>query len=379
MRRIFPLILVVALLLCACGDTPEPTTAPSSVPTVATTAPTTQATTVATTAPTTQATTIATTAPTEPEIIEYRHPLNGTLLDAPYTGTVTAVLINNISSALPQHGIGDADVLYEVETEGGITRMLAVFSDIASVDKIGPVRSIRSYFNSIAASYDAPVLHCGGSYPGLAGHYDDSHVAINGWMHVDEMYNSSYFFRDQDRLNSGYSKEHTLFTNGEKATQVLEKKGYLNPADNVIDYGLKFHETDTPDGQAATKVVVKFWGGKTTTMEYDSATGLYGASQHNRKHIDANTGDQMTFRNVIVLQTKQWFVNDGTYDRSFYTLFGSGTGHLAVDGQIVPIMWSRDGINDPFVFTLEDGTPVTLGTGSTYIGIVSSKRTVEFS
>ena len=39
-----------------------------------------------------------------------------------------AIMINNISVAQPvQTGLNDADVIYETEVEGGITRLLAVY------------------------------------------------------------------------------------------------------------------------------------------------------------------------------------------------------------------------------------------------------------
>ena len=54
-----------------------------------------------------------------------------------------AVMINNIGEAMPQSGIGQADVIYEMIVEGGITRLMAVFSDYSGLEKIGPVRSAR--------------------------------------------------------------------------------------------------------------------------------------------------------------------------------------------------------------------------------------------
>ena len=48
---------------------------------------------------------------------------------------------------------------------------------------------------------------------------------------------------------------------------------------------------------------------------------------------------------------------------------------MAIDGQIVPIKWRHDDLNSSFVFTLEDGTPVTLGVGHTYVAITSNTET----
>jgi len=53
-------------------------------------------------------------------------------------------VINNIENAIPQSGIGQADVLYEFVVEGGITRMLAIFNDYDNLEKVGSIRSCRT-------------------------------------------------------------------------------------------------------------------------------------------------------------------------------------------------------------------------------------------
>lgn len=361
MKQTLYVLLCMCLLLTACAGGGEETL------------PSTTETTAATTASTTEAT-VETTAPTV-----HRHPLNGTVLDAPFTGRATAVVINNIQACLPQHGISNADIIFEVETEGGITRLLAVFSDLNAVEKLGPVRSSRTYFNSLSASLDAPIIHCGGSNLGINGYHSDNGEKISDWEHINEQHNGAYFYRDTDRRNSGYAMEHTLFTTGEKLLKGLSDKGFNKTYENGNDFGFLFDDAVTLDGDTAATVTASFNGNKTTTMTYDADSGVYKASQYNRNMIDGNTGDTMTFQNVLTLYTKQWKKYDGAYYRSYYTLIGSGEGHFACGGQIVPIKWSRESLREPFSFTLEDGTPLNLMTGTTYIGIMSPDHLVKYS
>lgn len=360
MKRLFALVFVLCLVLCACAEHP--------IETIPTTEPGIEATTEPTTEPTT--------VPTEPPVL-YRNPLNGQPMDAPYEGRIVAVVINNLKDCLPQFGISQADMLYEVEAEGGITRFLAVFSDLENVGSIGPVRSARTFFNNIALSFEAPIVHCGGSVRGRNAYADISGGKIQNWAHVDEVANGSYFFRDKDRYNQGMNWEHTLFTNGEKLLKAMDDKGY---ADNVQrDFGLQFAEDVVLDSFVANKVVVKFRNDKVTTFTYDQATGLYAAEQYGMAHIDGATGQQMQFKNLIVVHTSQSFKHDGEYSRSYYELVGQGEGYLAVNGQIVKIKWSRETLESPFVYTLEDGTPITLGVGSTYVAIACGQRgTVDY-
>lgn len=353
MKRIFALLLVLCLLLCACGKK----TADTDTTTEATTEPT-----------------EVTTEPTEETVL--RHPLNGTVLETPYTGRPTAVVISNDSAALPQHGISQADMIFEAETEGGITRLLAIFSDVGSVEgKIGPIRSARSFFNNVSLSLNAPIMHCGGSNWGINGYLDDT-TKIENWAHINQQFNGSYFYRDPER--SSYLDWLNLFTKGEMLQKGLEDNDYLPDGQTPVDYGFRFDENVELDGDTATKLTMNFGGSHTTGFVYDEATGLYSASQYGRDHIDGNTGKPLTYANVISLNTKQWGVFDGTYTRSFYELIGEGQGHFATGGKIVPIKWSREKAEDPFVFMLEDGTPITLSVGTTYVGIAADTVSMSY-
>lgn len=379
MRRFISALLAIVLCLGlnACSKTPEPeettaatTTAPTTEPTTAPTEPTTE--------------------PTEPPVL-YRNPLNGEPIDAPWTGRATTYVINNLKQCLPQHGVGDADFIYELETEGGITRMLAVFSNDTDVPKIGPVRSARSFFNNITESYGGTIVHCGGSLFGREGWYDDTGAKIPNWTHIDARFYSTTklyagqtgegysFFRDMDRYNSGYNWEHCLFTSGNRMDKLLEDKGITTTIAEGVDYGLQFADKVSLKGDDAKEVVVTFRANKTTTMTYNAETGLYEAAQYGEDYIDGNSGETLTFRNVFVLYTDHWFKNDPNYTRSMYDLIGSGEGHFACDGKIVPIKWVRENLSDPFSYTLEDGTPITLGVGKSYVGITKIGKTVSYS
>ena len=76
---------------------------------------------------------------------------------------------------------------------------------------------------------------------------------------------------------------------------------------------------------------------------------------------------------MFVLYAKQEKQRDSNYVRSYYELIGSGEGYFAVDGKIVKIKWSREDVKEPFAFTYEDGTPITLGVGKSYIAVSSTK------
>ena len=358
MKRKIALLLVLCLMLCACGKKkPDPT-----VPTSAATQPTTEA-----TQPTTEE--------TKPKEVLYRHPLTGAPLDAPWSGQAIAVMINNLKKAMPQKGISQADILYEIEVEGDITRCLAIFTDLSKVADIGPIRSARTAFNSMAVSYDAPLVHCGGS-PGLAlsGRYGDSYDKIDNWEHIDQAYNGKYFYRDSDRSNSGYAYEHTLFTTGEKLQQAMDAKGYNTPKEQT--FGLQFKDGVELTGEKAEEITITFKSKKKTVLTYDASIGQYKLNMHGTEHIDGNTNQPVTFKNVIAIYTKQWYHSDGMH--KFYDTIGSGEGYAAIGGKIVPISWSRESLRTPYVYKLADGTPLDLDVGTTYIALVGTKHPIAY-
>ena len=52
----------------------------------------------------------------------------------------------------------------------------------------------------------------------------------------------------------------------------------------------------------------------------------------------------------------------------------SGTGYYFTRGQYEPIRWKKGGVSDPLTFTKEDGSPLTLNAGKTYVAVVSDKN-----
>jgi len=73
------------------------------------------------------------------------------------------IMVNNIKISLPQRGISQADLCYEVLAEGGITRILALFPDINKIPDTGSVRSARDYYIDLAVSHNSIFVHFGGS------------------------------------------------------------------------------------------------------------------------------------------------------------------------------------------------------------------------
>ncbi|HWP92013.1 MAG TPA: DUF3048 domain-containing protein [Thermodesulfobacteriota bacterium] len=73
-----------------------------------------------------------------------------------------AVMLDNSGRSHPQRGLASASLVIGAPVEGGLTRLMPVFSrDFNSV--VGPVRSARPYFIDWAEAFQPFFVHCGGS------------------------------------------------------------------------------------------------------------------------------------------------------------------------------------------------------------------------
>ena len=138
------------LVLAACGGTHS---APRAAPT--TVAP-------STVAPSTSTTTRPKPRPRPPA--PATAPLTGLFQPSRSQLAAPAVVvkIDNVDAARPQSGVNQADVVYEEEVEGGLTRLAAVFqSQYPAV--VGPVRSGRLTDEGIADDLNHPVFAYSGT------------------------------------------------------------------------------------------------------------------------------------------------------------------------------------------------------------------------
>jgi hypothetical protein len=318
--------------------------------------------------------------PTEPTA-PYINPLTGEPADEQMTARPFAVMLNNYESAMPVHGISEADIVYEALTEGGWTRCMGIYSDLAAVKNLGCIRSARRHFVNLAIAYDAIYVHFGRS-TGKVGAQE--YMQAMGWDHIegiDKAY--AYFYESQDRLNKGYALDAVHFLVGKRAIDYSVRSGFALEREKPFDFGLNFDNENAITGDEANTVTVWFNEGgkpnkwhKYTKFSYDAESKLYRSFQYGKDNIDGNTGEIISYRNVLALKapTKK---NDTT-DHMIIDLEGTGTGYYACGGQVIPIKWSRESVYDPFTYTLEDGTPLTLGVGKTYIAIIPTNATVQW-
>ncbi|SMC37517.1 DUF3048 domain-containing protein [Papillibacter cinnamivorans] len=361
MKRLILIGMVFCLILAGCssGASPSPSPSPSPTPSPEVTEP----------SPTVD--------PDNPNGYTGINPLTGMPIeDSKVADRPVAVMLNNLKAALPQHGQSQADIIYEIPAEGGITRMLALFQDPSVVGDIGSVRSTRPYYLDVVTGHDAILIHAGGSeqaYSDIKTEGIDALDAVRGNKAAD------LFWRDQERIKTaGY--EHSVFTSGERIARLLPTYDIRLRHEDDYEYRMKFSKDAVPEnGTAADKLTIVFSSYKTGVFTYDSASGLYLASEYGAPYVDGNSDEQVAVKNVFVLRADIALIPGDTAGRLTVDLVGSGTGYFACGGKSVEIKWSKASDNDPFVYTLKNGGELVLGKGTSYVNIVpgNAKVTIE--
>ena len=380
MKRILCLLFALLMvLLCACNSGEQPTSSPS-----ASSAPTPTPSVSLPVSPPPSETPEPSENPSpspspseEPPVeITYTNPLTGMPMEEDTANQKpVAIMLNNIKAAMPQQGNSQADIIYEVLAEGGITRMVGIYHDVSDLGIVGSVRSARLYFWDLALGHDAIFVHAGGS-PEFYDTKDARGLStvdgVNGYYAYAT---TGLFWRDRERYEGKYyAYEHSLITSGEKLTEILTQRGEFGDHKDGYTYKMKFAANATPSGGMNTStIIVPFSNSKSTTFRYDRDSRLYLAEQYGGAMIDGNDNSQIAVSNVIVLKTDCTVVDDAgrlTVDLS------SGEGWFACGGKVIPITWKKGDCDQQLRYYTADGKSLTLEQGKSYVCIIPLTRDI---
>ncbi len=275
------------------------------------------------------------------------------------------VCINNDPQARPQHGISQADVMYEYLMESYyITRFSGVFYG-ESPAEIGPVRSARLINYYMGALYNAP-LFCSGASDQVR--YLLKNIAPFPYFDID--------LDDSRQVN--YARSVTtdyrtrLRSDMEHLRKWTQDWGIEKPANlRGFTFG------DLPSGgEPAAEINIPYVTRTGTQVRYlySPNAGTYLRFMGDAPHLDANTGQQVGVENVIVQYVHHEvtdMVEDSLGSKGFrMNLFGSGKAILFRDGLAFPGTWRSQTQGDTPRFFDQSGNEVPLKPGHTWISIV---------
>ena len=281
-----------------------------------------------------------------------------------------AVMINNNHEAWPHAGLQDAYITYEILAEGGITRMMAIFKD-QDTSKIGSVRSARPYYLDYALENDAIYVHYGWSDQAKA---DIASLDIDN---INGLTVSSVFWRDKS-LNK--ATEHTVFTSMDRIKEYAMEQGYDRDTnkDLLLNYSAAEVSLKNKEGSMpADNVYMKYSYYTDTSYEYDPENKVYLRSMSGEPHVDAVTGKQYTYKNIIITPIESHAYD--SYGRLELDNIGSGDGYYITDGYAIPIKWEKSSRSSQTVYTDLSGNEIKVNDGNTFIQITPIGEDIEIT
>ncbi|MBQ7399713.1 MAG: DUF3048 domain-containing protein [Clostridia bacterium] len=308
------------------------------------------------------------------EAVTYINPLTGVdnVKDLTSKRPIT-IMINNIHTALPQMGISEADIVYEVLEEGGITRLLCVYNDYSDIAEIGSVRSARDYYIDIADAHDAIFIHAGGST------YAYSDLSRRRTNNIDGLY-MSQFYRSAERLKT-MSTEHTLMITGKGIDEAIAQKGYRTTTDSPcpISFGWNYSKGSNIANHIEFPFSIGYNSNPyiTAFFDYNSETGEYLKGQFGSPHVDGDDNSQLSFKNVITLTCPMNLIAGDALGCIQVHFTGTGYGTYSVDGTQREIIWKKPSRSAAYTLYEADGeTPLLAAPGKSYIALVPTGTSI---
>lgn len=268
-----------------------------------------------------------------------------------------AVMIDNHRGALPQAGLNDAYLVYEMIVEGGESRLMALFKGV-NLEQIGPVRSARHYFLDYALENDAIYVHFGWSPQAQS---DISRLSVDN---INGIYESSTsFWRTKDK-----NAPHNVATSTEKILEIANRKGYSTQSnqESVLNYVADPVNLDSE--MIATTVTIPYSNSNEVTYEYDEATQRYVRYDRGEKQVDWVTGETVTTKNIIIVKVKNTTLNDGE-NKGRQTLDNIKTldGYYITNGKAIAITCEKTDRAEQTVYKDLEGNEIEVNDGNTFI------------
>jgi len=289
-----------------------------------------------------------------------------TIIDVNSNTRPYAVMINTHNDALPQSGLNDAYIVYELMVEGGITRMMALFKDV-DLTKVGSVRSARVQYLDYVYENDAIYVSAGGAKEAI------QQISKEGINHIDV--DGIYGVRDTS-LDRAW--EHTLFTNSNLLNKAVTNKkiNTTTTKSNLLNYSAE--EIDLSKYSSAIKandISIKYSNYRTSIYKYDENNKNYLRYLNSTANTDLVSKEQYTAKNIIAYAldyTTYTYNNYSGYQR--IDNIGSGEGYYISNGYAVPITWEKTNKTSQTVYKIkETGEELVVNDGNTYIQIYPKK------
>jgi Protein of unknown function (DUF3048) N-terminal domain/Protein of unknown function (DUF3048) C-terminal domain len=294
-----------------------------------------------------------------------RYPLTGA--PAPSSEEVTrpslAVKIDNVAGSFPQAGLNEADLVFDILVEGGLTRLMAVYqSDGARL--VGPIRSARPV--------DAALLRLlNGGYFAFSGASPGEMRPVRAHSRATLLFNDhdpAPFTRRGDHL-----EPHNVFSSTRRLRAAFAGLTRHRPASPPVF---------TYSGQQPRGVPVR-----SVTVPFPAATAGWTWTGHDYVRTQDGRPDVLSDRsrvsstNVVIMSVK--VVGTGVYEYSgaedpLPVTIGTGPCWVLRDGVLVRGTWRRRSIAAPLRLSDIRSAAITLRPGRTWVELMPRTGTPRF-
>jgi hypothetical protein len=285
----------------------------------------------------------ATAAPPRPRLLS---PFTGRPVAS--LGPVLAVKIDNIVRARPQTGLSQADIVYVLPVEGGLSRFLAIFSS-RFPPVIGPVRSAREDDLALLRQFGRPAFAYSGAQPQL--------LPVVERARIVDLYSgrAGGYYRDHRRPAPYNLYAHT-------SSLRAEARG----ASRAHDIGFRFGPA-LAGGRAAASDAVSY-PAASFTFTWSAARGRWLVRMDGSSAASTDDG-QLSAATVVIQYTivrKSRFIEWGARP-PYAESTGSGRAVVLRDGRAYQARWSRPAADGGTTFSTASGQPMTFAPGPVWI------------
>jgi Protein of unknown function (DUF3048) N-terminal domain/Protein of unknown function (DUF3048) C-terminal domain len=277
-------------------------------------------------------------------------------LRSPFTGErvpslnpVLAVKIDNSALARPQTGLTYADIVYVLPVEGGLSRLMAIFSSHYPT-VAGPVRSARQDDLTLLRQFGQPGFAYSGATPRLLRY-------IHRTGRIVDLYagTTSGYYRNWNRAEpyNLYAYPRDLLTTAAGAS-------------TAHDIGFRFGPP--PAGGRARRSVSVSYPAASFRFTWSAAKGRWLVSMDGTPAVSPR-GVQLSAATVVIQHTAvhtSQFLEQGRRP-PFAQSTGSGRALVLRNGQAWGGRWSRPTASRGTTFTTASGAPMTFARGPVWI------------
>jgi hypothetical protein len=278
-----------------------------------------------------------------------------------------AVKIENISDSRPQAGLQQADIVYEQQVEGGITRFIAIYQ-CNNTSRLGPVRSARFVDPNILVQYGSPMFAYSGAIPEVI-----NDVAATGTIQ-DIGYDSMPDLYVEDPSRSAphniYASTTALYPAGKRSAGAPEP---------VFEYDEEV--PGRPGSKKATSIHLPFSGDADVIWTYRKAQNDYVRAHGTTPHT-MEDGEQVSTTNIVVMEVE--LRDTGVLDPAGnpspeVVVIGTGTAYVLRDGRVIEGTWDRRTEDELITFTSKSGETIKLAPGRTWVELYSGTTPLEIT